>query len=60
MLANCAAGVVVGKVGTATTSPQELLRSIPASTFHLTPRSGRFDHAVEEEVLTRSAGLISL
>ncbi len=59
MLANCAAGVVVGKVGTATTTPQELLRSIPASTFHLAPRSGRFDHAVEEEVHTRSARLIS-
>jgi D-beta-D-heptose 7-phosphate kinase/D-beta-D-heptose 1-phosphate adenosyltransferase len=40
MLANCAAGVVVGKVGTATTSPQELLRSIPASSLQLAPRFG--------------------
>ena len=37
MLANYAAGVVVGKVGTATTSPQELLKSIPASDSQLVP-----------------------
>ena len=36
MLANYAAGVVVGKVGTATTTAQELLKSIP--TFQLVPR----------------------
>jgi rfaE bifunctional protein kinase chain/domain len=39
MLANYAAGVVVGKVGTATTTPQELLKSIPTSNFELIPRS---------------------
>ena len=37
MLANYAAGVVVGKVGTATTTPQELLKSIPTSNFQLPP-----------------------
>lgn len=31
ILANYAAGVVVGKVGTATTTPQELLKSMPGS-----------------------------
>ena len=41
MLANYAAGVVVGKVGTATTTPQELLSSIPASNFQLIPRGHR-------------------
>ncbi len=58
MLANCATGVVIGKVGTATTTQQELLRSIPTSSFQLAPRSGRFDHAVEEELHTRSPSLI--
>jgi len=52
MLANCAAGVVVGKVGTATTTPQELLRSIPASSFKLAPRLGPALSSVEEAVFT--------
>jgi bifunctional ADP-heptose synthase (sugar kinase/adenylyltransferase) len=30
MLANHAAGVVVGKIGTATVSPEEVLAAIPA------------------------------
>jgi bifunctional ADP-heptose synthase (sugar kinase/adenylyltransferase) len=30
MLANYAAGVVVGKIGTATASPEEVLAAIPA------------------------------
>ena len=34
ILANYAAGVVVGKVGTATTTPRELLSSIPRYSFH--------------------------
>ena len=38
ILANYAAGVVVGKVGTATTTPQELLKSISISNFQLAPR----------------------
>jgi rfaE bifunctional protein kinase chain/domain len=38
MLANYAAGVVVGKVGTATTTAQELLKSIPTSNLQLVPR----------------------
>ena len=38
ILANYAAGVVVGKVGTATTTPQELLKSLPTSNFQLAPR----------------------
>ena len=38
ILANYAAGVVVGKVGTATTTPQELLKSVPTSNFQLEPR----------------------
>jgi D-glycero-beta-D-manno-heptose-7-phosphate kinase len=40
MLANCAAGVVVGKVGTATVSAQELLANTRASNAELTPRYG--------------------
>jgi rfaE bifunctional protein kinase chain/domain len=40
MLANCAAGVVVGKVGTATASAQELLANVFASNTDLTPRYG--------------------
>jgi rfaE bifunctional protein kinase chain/domain len=40
MLANCAAGVVVGKVGTATVNAQELLANTLASQAQLTPRYG--------------------
>jgi bifunctional ADP-heptose synthase (sugar kinase/adenylyltransferase) len=40
MLANCAAGVVVGKVGTATASAQELLANALAANAELTPRYG--------------------
>ncbi|MBV8586135.1 MAG: carbohydrate kinase [Verrucomicrobia bacterium] len=40
ILANCAAGVVVGKVGTATASAQELLRNVVACNGELTPRYG--------------------
>jgi D-glycero-beta-D-manno-heptose-7-phosphate kinase len=40
MLANCAAGVVVGKVGTATATAQELLANVLASNADLTPRYG--------------------
>jgi len=40
MLANCAAGVVVGKVGTATANAQELLANTLASRVELTPRYG--------------------
>jgi D-beta-D-heptose 7-phosphate kinase/D-beta-D-heptose 1-phosphate adenosyltransferase len=40
MLANCAAGVVVGKVGTATASAQELLANVLASNTERTPRYG--------------------
>jgi D-glycero-beta-D-manno-heptose-7-phosphate kinase len=40
ILANCAAGVVVGKVGTATASASELLASVLASNGKLSPRYG--------------------
>jgi D-beta-D-heptose 7-phosphate kinase/D-beta-D-heptose 1-phosphate adenosyltransferase len=40
MLANCAAGVVVGKVGTATASAQELIANALATNAELTPRYG--------------------
>jgi bifunctional ADP-heptose synthase (sugar kinase/adenylyltransferase) len=40
MLANCAAGVVVGKVGTATATAQELLANVLSSNADLTPRYG--------------------
>jgi D-beta-D-heptose 7-phosphate kinase/D-beta-D-heptose 1-phosphate adenosyltransferase len=40
ILANCAAGVVVGKVGTATASPQELFANALAENAELTPRYG--------------------
>ena len=40
ILANCAAGVVVGKVGTATATAQELLTNALASDAKLAPRYG--------------------
>ena len=40
ILANCAAGVVVGKVGTATTTTHELMESLPVSTSLLDPHRG--------------------
>jgi D-glycero-beta-D-manno-heptose-7-phosphate kinase len=40
MLANCAAGVVVGKVGTATAKPEELLANTLTSQAELRPRYG--------------------
>ena len=48
ILANYAAGVVVGKVGTATTTPRELLSSIPTSNSPLAPLGhGRRQNPVE-------------
>jgi D-beta-D-heptose 7-phosphate kinase/D-beta-D-heptose 1-phosphate adenosyltransferase len=40
ILANCAAGVVVGKVGTATASAQEILTNVLTSNTELLPRHG--------------------
>jgi D-glycero-beta-D-manno-heptose-7-phosphate kinase len=40
ILANCAAGVVVGKVGTATANTQELLASVSTCRAELAPRYG--------------------
>jgi D-glycero-beta-D-manno-heptose-7-phosphate kinase len=40
ILANCAAGVVVGKIGTATATGEELISSVVSSNAKIRPRSG--------------------